>query len=164
MKYDMSRYIGIKIYQITHVRIFYNLDFHVTLSGLCFSCRIQTKCDTKKLRRYFHIFAKFCDFVCRRGLSRFFQGKSQSFTSLSKVGSIEDLAKKENPYNRRKMKACKSYGGGLDSHKLYTLPKATISKKASRGSSSFISRRSGSFLGTNRLPPLPAQRTSDVCT
>lgn len=103
--------------------------------------------------------------MCRRGLSKYFQGKSQSFTSLSKVRSIEDLAKKENPYNnRRKMKACKSYAGGLDSHKLYTLPKATISKKASRsGSLSFTSRRSGSFLGTNRIPPLPAQKTSDVC-
>ncbi|KAM6601545.1 protein OXIDATIVE STRESS 3 [Cannabis sativa] len=81
----------------------------------------------------------------KRGLSKFFQGKSQSFTSLSKVLSIEDLAKKENPYNiRRKMKACKSYAGGLDTTKLYTLPKATISKKVSRGSSSL------SFSFTNR--------------
>ncbi|EXB74592.1 hypothetical protein L484_026289 [Morus notabilis] len=100
----------------------------------------------------------------KRGLSKYFQGKSQSFTSLSKVRSIEDLAKKENPYNnRRKMKACKSYGGGLDAHKLYTLPKATISKKASRGSFSFTTRKSVSFLGTNRPPPLPGQKTSDVC-
>ncbi|PON81099.1 hypothetical protein TorRG33x02_231300 [Trema orientale] len=97
----------------------------------------------------------------KRGLSKYFQGKSQSFTSLSKVKSIEDLAKKEHPYNnRRKMKACKSYGGGLDTHKSYTLPRATISKRISRGSLSslsFTNRRSGSFSCNNRLPPLPLQ-------
>ncbi|KAG6733577.1 hypothetical protein I3842_01G231600 [Carya illinoinensis] len=96
----------------------------------------------------------------KRGLSKYFEGKSQSFTSLSSVMRIEDLAKKETPC-RRKMKACKSYGGGLDNHKQYTLPKATISKKASRGSlssSSFPSRRSGSFLGISRPPLIPAQK------
>ncbi|XP_059459402.1 protein OXIDATIVE STRESS 3-like [Corylus avellana] len=90
----------------------------------------------------------------KRGLSKYFEGKSQSFTSLSRVLSIEDLAKKETPY-RRKMKSCKSYGGGLDANKPYTLPKATISKKASRGFLSslyFPSRKKGSFLGISRPP------------
>ncbi|KAL6134541.1 hypothetical protein ACLB2K_066772 [Fragaria x ananassa] len=72
----------------------------------------------------------------KRGLSKYFQGKSQSFTSLSKVKSIEDLAKKETPYKRSKaLKSCKSYGGGLGTQRSYSLiPKATISKvkKASR--------------------------------
>nr|XP_048323054.1 protein OXIDATIVE STRESS 3 LIKE 2-like [Ziziphus jujuba var. spinosa] len=93
-------------------------------------------------------------------LSKYFQGKSQSYTSLSKVKSIEDLAKKETPY-QRKMKACKSYGGGLDTYKSYTLPKPTISKKVSRGSFSSLlspSSRRGSFLSTNRLPPIPVQK------
>ena len=76
--------------------------------------------------------------------------------------SIEELAKKENPYNiRRKMKACKSYAGGLDNtHKPYTLPKATITKRVSRGSLSSFSftKRSGSFSCNNRLPPLPVQK------
>lgn len=73
--------------------------------------------------------------------------------------SIEDLAKKERPY-RRKMKTCKSYGGGLDAHKPYTLPKATISKKAARGSLSSLSfpSRRGSFLGISRPPPIPLQK------
>ncbi|KAJ4973063.1 hypothetical protein NE237_006237 [Protea cynaroides] len=43
----------------------------------------------------------------KRGLSKYFQGKSQSFTSLSNVRSMEDLAKPENPYNK-KLKSCKS--------------------------------------------------------
>ncbi|KAI3824216.1 hypothetical protein L1987_05666 [Smallanthus sonchifolius] len=46
----------------------------------------------------------------KRGLSKYFQGKSQSFTSLSKVMCLEDLAKPENPYNK-KLKSCKSYVG-----------------------------------------------------
>lgn len=73
-------------------------------------------------------------FVSRRGLSQFYHGKSESFTSLAKVVSIEDLPKKlKNPYTRmRKMKTNnKSYGGGLDNYKLHTLRKSTISKKLS---------------------------------
>ncbi|CAI9763499.1 unnamed protein product [Fraxinus pennsylvanica] len=46
----------------------------------------------------------------KRGLSRHYNGKSQSFTSLSNVRALEDLAKPENPYNK-KLKSCKSYGG-----------------------------------------------------
>ncbi|XWS69951.1 hypothetical protein CRYUN_Cryun03dG0007500 [Craigia yunnanensis] len=69
----------------------------------------------------------------RRGLSKHYQGKSQSFTSLASVRSIEDLPKKVIPlYNRARMKSCKSYGWGLDGHnnnKSYS-PKATISKEA----------------------------------
>lgn len=89
-------------------------------------------------------------YVCRRGLSKYYQGKAQSFTSLASVKSIEDLAKKVAPY-RRKIKPCKSYGGGLDGgHKSYTTtPKAIISKKASSRGGSFlysISKR-GKLLG-----------------
>lgn len=98
--------------------------------------------------------------LCRRGLSKYYEGKSQSYTSLSSVRSIEDLAKKENPY-RRKMKACKSYGGGLDTHKAYTLPKAIISKKrGSSGSVSLMSRRGGSFVNSWRPPMVPVQKNS----
>ncbi|KAG1335325.1 hypothetical protein COCNU_03G014440 [Cocos nucifera] len=46
----------------------------------------------------------------RRGLSKHFQGKSQSFTSLSDARCIDDLAKKEIPYKKR-MKPWKSYAG-----------------------------------------------------
>ncbi|KAG8380033.1 hypothetical protein BUALT_Bualt07G0151400 [Buddleja alternifolia] len=91
----------------------------------------------------------------KRGLSKFYQGKSESFTSLSRVTSIEDLAKKATPY-RRNLKASKSCGNGLNSFKNYTLPKAIISKKATKGSclSSFPSKR-GSFMSTKSpLTPL----------
>ncbi|KAL8235314.1 hypothetical protein R6Q59_021414 [Mikania micrantha] len=66
-----------------------------------------------------------------RGLSKFYQGKSESFTSLARVMSIEDLPKRmnnyyNNPYNKmKKLKAnSKSHGGGLD-------PKPIITKKFS---------------------------------
>ncbi|KAL8189336.1 hypothetical protein R6Q57_028902 [Mikania cordata] len=67
----------------------------------------------------------------KRGLSKFYQGKSESFTSLARVMSIEDLPKRmnnyyNNPYNKmKKLKAnSKSHGGGLD-------PKPIITKKIS---------------------------------
>ncbi|XXG64321.1 hypothetical protein AAC387_Pa05g2306 [Persea americana] len=41
----------------------------------------------------------------KRGLSRHYQGKSQSFTSLSNASCIEDLAKKSTPCSRKMMKS-----------------------------------------------------------
>ncbi|KAK3018929.1 hypothetical protein RJ639_003526 [Escallonia herrerae] len=95
----------------------------------------------------------------KRGLSKYYQGKSESFTSLSSVRSLEDLAKKESPY-RKRMKACKSYGGGLDIYKSFTLPKPIISKRSSKGcwhSSSSFPRRRASFGSDCRPPLFPAQ-------
>ncbi|GAV84349.1 hypothetical protein CFOL_v3_27793 [Cephalotus follicularis] len=65
----------------------------------------------------------------KRGLSKYYDGQSQSFTSLASVNSIEDLAKKGNLY-RTKIKSCRR----LDGHNKLYIPKATIVKKASRRS------------------------------
>ncbi|KAM0974765.1 protein OXIDATIVE STRESS 3-like [Malus sylvestris] len=74
----------------------------------------------------------------KRGLSKCYEGKSQSFTTLASVTSLEDLAKRVAPC-RKRIKACKSFGGGFDGHKSpYLSPKANISKKASRGGGSFL--------------------------
>lgn len=55
----------------------------------------------------------------KRGLSKFYHGKSDSFTNLARVTSIEDLPKKEkNPK--------------ATSFRSHTLPKPIISKKNSR--------------------------------
>lgn len=64
----------------------------------------------------------------RRGLSKFYHGKSESFTSLASVKSVEDLPKKnKNSYNKMmKMKSSNN-----KSYKSYTLPKPIISKKVS---------------------------------
>lgn len=100
----------------------------------------------------------------KRGLSKHYNGKSQSFTSLSNVRCLEDLAKPENPYNK-KLKSCRSYGGGLMLQEIGRHG-SLLKKTASRGSgssshcsSSLCVRRNqstGGFLGNNRrTPPVP---------
>ncbi|KAF3514217.1 hypothetical protein Bca4012_001366 [Brassica carinata] len=78
----------------------------------------------------------------KRGLSKFYEGKSQSFTSLANVKSLEDLMKtglKNRNYGARRK--AKSTGGMIDqSYKRVYSPKATISKKATRTPSSVLSR------------------------
>ncbi|GAA0158459.1 hypothetical protein LIER_15477 [Lithospermum erythrorhizon] len=105
----------------------------------------------------------------KRGLSKHYNGKSQSFTSLANVSSVEDLVKPENPFNKR-LKSCKSYGL-LDMHRSSQPHRSAsssrlISKKAmslSKGSCSSLSsiRRNGSFHG-NRPPIPPPHRTNST--
>ncbi|XP_043716104.1 suppressor protein SRP40-like [Telopea speciosissima] len=102
----------------------------------------------------------------KKGLSKYFEGKSQSFTSLSNVRSLEDLAKPENPYNK-KLKSCKSYGGLSESHQQKPwVPRSCnnskiISKKTSRGSCYAANmKRSNSFLGNSRPPARPQSTNS----
>lgn len=56
------------------------------------------------------------NFNNRRGLSKHYKGKSQSFTSLSEALTVEDLAKPENPFNaklkqRRENLHCRRFSG-----------------------------------------------------
>ncbi|XP_047306839.1 uncharacterized serine-rich protein C215.13-like [Impatiens glandulifera] len=100
----------------------------------------------------------------KKGLSKYYDGKSQSYSSLSKVTSLEDLMKK-NPHGRKPMKGSKSYGGCLDSFKSHTLPKPTISKRSSRNrlsSSSFPPKR-GSLLNNCKPPLAPHLQNSLRC-
>ena len=87
----------------------------------------------------------------KRGLSKHYEGKSQSFTCLSNVRSLEDLAKPMKQLNKKKLKQCKSYACGLDGHK-------TIMKKASRGSLSSLGPKRSSFVATK--PSVPPQRSA----
>ncbi|RDX65779.1 hypothetical protein CR513_55532 [Mucuna pruriens] len=109
----------------------------------------------------------------KRGLSKFYQGKSQSFTLLTNVRSLEDLAKPENPYNKR-LKSCKSYGGGLDEkNRAKCNPFAMsrgVSKRgimhstSSRGSCSSLSARRGSVNFIDSRPPIPPHRSTGTNT
>ncbi|WJX31086.1 hypothetical protein P8452_19556 [Trifolium repens] len=110
----------------------------------------------------------------KRGLSKFYQGKSQSFTSLTNVKSLEDLVKPESPYNK-KLKSCKSYGGfyeNQDSISKYSFKSTSAMSKlaskkgvfsaSSRGSCSTLNARKGSgsnFMGS-RPPVHPHNRSS----
>ncbi|XP_039143683.1 uncharacterized protein LOC120280806 [Dioscorea cayenensis subsp. rotundata] len=95
----------------------------------------------------------------KRGLSKYYQGKSQSFTSLSNVRYLEDLPKKETPYQKKKMKPSKSYGGGLDlgqkplNYSLGPCSKAYINKKSG------LRRSSNNLLFCNK-PPHPTPHAS----
>ncbi|CAK9253875.1 unnamed protein product [Sphagnum jensenii] len=59
--------------------------------------------------------------IKRPGLSKFFGGKSRSFSSLADVSSVSDLAKPNNPYaKRRRMGAGGGFSGAsLDRHKTF---------------------------------------------
>jgi hypothetical protein len=77
-----------------------------------------------------------CVLFCRKpGLSKFFGGKSKSFSSLADAKSISDLAKPENPYARRRKMG---YNCHLDRHRSYPpLSRSSvtgISKKSVNGS------------------------------
>ncbi|KAF5810305.1 hypothetical protein HanXRQr2_Chr04g0167871 [Helianthus annuus] len=67
----------------------------------------------------------------KRGISKFYQGKSESFSSLTSVKSVADLAKKEK-YCFKSRSSMKRYGQ-TQSQRLS--PKATIAKNK-KGSSS----------------------------
>ncbi|XP_049396628.1 uncharacterized protein LOC125860670 [Solanum stenotomum] len=103
----------------------------------------------------------------KRGLSKHYNGKSQSFTSLSNVRSLEDMAKPENPYNK-KLKSCKSYGVFLEGFKSDNLHPPIRSNSSSRLSSkrgscsSLRAKRNGSFLGNNSRPPAPPHRSTST--
>ncbi|KAL5230945.1 hypothetical protein ABZP36_029721 [Zizania latifolia] len=55
----------------------------------------------------------------KKGLSRYYEGKSQSFACMSQVRCLDDLRKKEKPYQQHKIKSCKSYAtlGGVGGSK-----------------------------------------------
>ncbi|CAN4100129.1 unnamed protein product [Withania somnifera] len=89
----------------------------------------------------------------KRGLSEYYEGKSESFTYLARVTNVEDLPKKETPCIRKMKKS---------SYTSYTLPKSTIFKKASRSSflsSCYTTRKSNSSINRSRPPLIPVQRT-----
>lgn len=92
----------------------------------------------------------------KRGLSKFYDGKSQSFESLASVKCIEDLAKRGTPYISSKLKSCKSFAGGLDGQKSYS-PKATIAKKGSRGSFLSTLGRRTSLVNNGYRTSIPLQ-------
>ncbi|KAF7816288.1 OS3-like protein [Senna tora] len=98
----------------------------------------------------------------KRGLSKHYEGKSQSFTSLANVRSVEDLAKPENPY-KKKLKCCRrSYGGGFMGET------ETHRDRARRGlcSSSMISvkRANSSHMGISSRPPMPMRPSASAAT
>ncbi|XP_062222424.1 protein OXIDATIVE STRESS 3-like [Phragmites australis] len=101
---------------------------------------------------HFEMSALMTQLPFKRGLSRFFDGKSQSFASLAAVASLEDLAKPP----RKRLKPSRSCGGGLDAHRGRLLSLRRLGTKAA-GVAKKGAARSGalSVLGAApRRPPL----------
>lgn len=67
--------------------------------------------------------------ICRRGLSKYYEGKSESFGRLGSVMSLEDLAKEGNysSHNKRMKSSFKRLDGRIRSS---FAPKPTIKKKS----------------------------------
>uniref|UniRef100_A0A0E0L4U0 Uncharacterized protein n=1 Tax=Oryza punctata TaxID=4537 RepID=A0A0E0L4U0_ORYPU len=80
----------------------------------------------------------------KKGLSRYYEGKSQSFACMSEVRCLEDLRKKEKPY-KQKMKSCNSYAalGGI---------------AKTQSSSSSCANLSMMGAGGFRAPPIPVNK------
>lgn len=93
---------------------------------------------------------------CRRGLSKFFDGKSQSFASLAAVGSLEDMAKPM----RKRLKTSRSCGVGLglqDAHRRGRLSPRPLCGNASAASFKKVSKGGQlSVLGASRRTRSPA--------
>ncbi|KAF3777125.1 hypothetical protein EJ110_NYTH46762 [Nymphaea thermarum] len=75
----------------------------------------------------------------KRGLSNYFAGKSKSFGCLSSANSVKDLAKQENPFNKRRriLLACRNVGprraslgsfSGMSSESLFS-PASVLEEK-----------------------------------
>lgn len=62
----------------------------------------------------------------KRGLSKYYEGKSESFTDISKATSVDDLPKKEMAQTCRKRE--RSGRSCFQSHKKITLPNRVIKK------------------------------------
>ncbi|KAI0524097.1 hypothetical protein KFK09_003461 [Dendrobium nobile] len=95
----------------------------------------------------------------KRGLSQFFQGKSESFSCLSEVSCIKDIAKKNNLYSKRS-KYCKRNAEGMHmNQKSYYAPNICsriISKKPLMYSSDpvFAMNRSSNLFCSNKYAPI----------
>ncbi|KAI3838302.1 hypothetical protein MKX03_015937 [Papaver bracteatum] len=97
--------------------------------------------------------------------SSFEENHSSSSGSLgtnSNVQTLEDLAKRENPYKKKQMmmKSCKSYACGLDNSKSFATNNSSkmISKKGSNKSvgsfSSLLGNKRNGFMSCSISPPI----------
>ncbi|KAH7293811.1 hypothetical protein KP509_28G043600 [Ceratopteris richardii] len=85
----------------------------------------------------------------KRGLSRHFSGKSQSFSSLARISSVTELAKPENPYVKRRRTAAKASDSNIKHH----------SYPPRCGSTSRIPKVPETCSGSNTLKTLPPLQT-----
>jgi hypothetical protein len=96
----------------------------------------------------------------KKGLSKYYDGKSQSFACMSEVRCLEDLRKKESPY--KKIKSCKSYVDLDGNQKSCHIPgpnSKPIPKKPSGSSCANLMARNNSKNMLYRPPPIPVNKS-----
>uniref|UniRef100_A0A0D9V5F8 Oxidative stress 3 n=1 Tax=Leersia perrieri TaxID=77586 RepID=A0A0D9V5F8_9ORYZ len=96
----------------------------------------------------------------KKGLSKYYDGKSQSFACMSEVRCLEDLRKKENPY--KKIKSSKSYVALDGSQQACHIPDAnsqSIAKKSSASSCANLMARNNAKSMLYRAPPIPVNKS-----
>ncbi|KAI4981183.1 uncharacterized protein LOC123415205 [Hordeum vulgare subsp. vulgare] len=94
---------------------------------------------------HFEMSALMTQLPIKRGLSMFFDGKSQSFASLAAVASLEDLAKPA----KKRLKPSRSCEGGLDAHRGRFLSPRRHCPKAAAAARKASARAALSLLGTS---------------
>ncbi|XP_006644679.1 uncharacterized protein LOC102707722 [Oryza brachyantha] len=95
----------------------------------------------------------------KKGLSKYYDGKSQSFACLSEVRCLEDLRKKESPY--KKIKSSKSYVALDGNQQACHIPGAnstSIAKKSSGSSCANLMARNNTKNMLYRPPPIPVHK------
>lgn len=95
----------------------------------------------------------------KKGLSKYYDGKSQSFACMSEVRCLEDLRKKETPY--KKIKPSKSYVALDEEQDCHmTGPNSRgMSKKPSGSSCANLVARNSSKNMHYRPPPIPVNKS-----
>ncbi|KAG9158348.1 hypothetical protein Leryth_026931 [Lithospermum erythrorhizon] len=73
-------------------------DCYLTLSSLSSSCPSseleEDASSSPSFSPLFHLCELMGQLPIKRGLSKYYDGKSESFTSLASVGNLEDIVKK----------------------------------------------------------------------
>ncbi|GLJ43968.1 hypothetical protein SUGI_0916630 [Cryptomeria japonica] len=97
---------------------------------------------------------------CKRGLSSFYGGKSQSFSCLADVKCVEELAKPEDSYYRKKkLKSFQSCGSRLNisSCEPRISSASMISKRSQKTSKLLVSKTAMNFAMSCRPPLSPTK-------
>lgn len=95
----------------------------------------------------------------KKGLSKYYDGKSQSFACMSEVRCLEDLRKKENPY--KKIKSSKSYVALDGNQEACHIPGAnstSIAKKSGSSCANLMARNNTKSM-LYRPPPIPVNKS-----
>ncbi|WVZ68891.1 hypothetical protein U9M48_017769 [Paspalum notatum var. saurae] len=95
----------------------------------------------------------------KKGLSKYYDGKSQSFACMSEVRCLEDLRKKETPY--KKIKPSRSYVAldeDQDCHMSSPNSRGVTTKPSGNSCANLVARNSSKNMHY-RPPPIPVNKS-----